>query len=270
MPMRTTFIGGGVMAEAMLSRALAERVLIVDEVRIAEPVPTRRDYLATTYAVEVTDDNAVAVADAGLIVLSIKPQQFSSVAVELRGKLSEEQAVLSIIAGLTVKSISKGLKHDAVIRVMPNTPAQVGQGMSVWTATSAVSPGAREIAQSMLGALGQEWYVGDEHYLDMATAISGSGPAYVFAFIEALVDAGVYMGMPRDMATTLAVQTVLGSAALAKETNESAATLRERVTSPGGTTAVALREFEKRGFRSAVMEGAVAAYKKAQELGDKS
>lgn len=265
--MRTTFIGGGVMAEAIFSRALAANVLQASDICIAEPVAARRDYLSKTYAVTVSDDNVAAVADADLVVLSVKPQQFSSVASGLKGKLGSSQTALSIIAGLTIPTITAGLKHDAVIRVMPNTPAQVGQGMSVWMATDAVPAATRDGAKSLLGVLGLEWYVADEHYLDMATALSGSGPAYVFAFLESLVEAGVYMGMPRDMATTLAVQTVLGSAQLAKETGDNPSLLRERVTSPGGTTAEALRALESGRFRSTIIEAVAAAHRKARELG---
>jgi pyrroline-5-carboxylate reductase len=154
--------------------------------------------------------------------------------------------------------------------VMPNTPAQIGEGMSVWTETEAVSADAQAAAKALLGVLGIEWQVADEHYLDMATALSGSGPAYVFAFIESLVEAGVYMGMPRDMATTLAVQTVVGSAKLVSETGESPSLLRERVTSPGGTTAEALRELERRGFRATILEAVAAAHRRARELGGQS
>lgn len=265
--MRTTFIGGGVMAEAIFSRALAAQVLDTSDVCIAEPVAARRDYLASTYAVAVSDSNVDAIADTELIVLSVKPQHFPSVASGLKGKLTTGQTALSIIAGLAVPSIARGLKHDSVIRVMPNTPAQIGQGMSVWMATDAVPEATRTAAKELLGVLGLEWYVADEHYLDMATALSGSGPAYVFAFLESLIEAGVYMGMARDMATTLAVQTVLGSAQLAKETGENPALLRERVTSPGGTTAEALRELESRGFRSTILEAVAAAHRKARELG---
>jgi pyrroline-5-carboxylate reductase len=265
--MRTTFVGGGVMAEAIFSRALAAQVLDASDVCIAEPVATRREYLASEYAISVTDNNVDAIADADLIVLSVKPQHFASVASGLKGKLTSGQTLLSIIAGLAVPSITGGMKHDSVIRVMPNTPAQIGQGMSVWTATDVVPEATRTAAKELLGVLGVEWYVADEHYLDMATALSGSGPAYVFAFLESLIEAGVYMGMARDMATTLAVQTVLGSAQLVKETGENPALLRERVTSPGGTTAEALRELESHGFRSTILEAVAAAYRKARELG---
>jgi pyrroline-5-carboxylate reductase len=248
--MQTSFIGGGVMAEAIFSRALAGHVLTSSEVCVADPVAERRDYLSKIYSVAVTDNNLEAVTNAELVVLSVKPQQFPSVATEL-----------------TVPSITAGLKHGSVIRVMPNTPSQIGQGMSVWMATSAVPEATLSTAKALLSVLGQEWYVADEHYLDMATALSGSGPAYVFAFIESLVEAGVYMGMGREMATALVIQTVQGSAQLAKETGESPALLRERVTSPGGTTAEALRALESRGFRSIILEAVVAAHQKARELG---
>lgn len=265
--MQTTFIGGGVMAEAILSKALAARVLDANKVCVAEPMPARRAYLEKTYSVSVSESNMEAIEGADLIVLSVKPQHFKAVASGLQGELRSGQTALSIIAGLTVPSITSALRHDSVIRVMPNTPAQIGQGMSVWMATETVSDGTRDAAKALLGVLGVEWYVTDEHYLDMATALSGSGPAYVFAFIESLIEAGVYMGMPRDMATTLAIQTVLGSAQLAKETGEKPSMLRERVTSPGGTTAEALRELEIRGFRSTILEAVAAAHRKARELG---
>jgi pyrroline-5-carboxylate reductase len=265
--MRTTFIGGGVMAEAILARAITGDVLAAGDVCVAEPIADRRAYLADTHGVAVTDNNADAVAGAGLVVLSVKPQHFPNAAADLKGKLDGGQTVLSIIAGLTISAITKSLKHDAIIRVMPNTPAQIGQGMSVWAATTAVSADAQAATKAMLGVLGLEWQVADEHYLDMATALSGSGPAYVFAFIESLIEAGVYLGMPRDMATTLTVQTVFGSAQLAKETGENPALLRERVTSPGGTTAEALRQLEQHGFRATILDAVAAAHRKARELG---
>ena len=268
--MRITFIGGGVMAEAMLSRAIAKQVVSVGDVCVAEPVADRRRYLAATHGVTVAESNGRAAQGADLVVLAIKPQQLSHVVEDLEGKLTAKQTVLSIIAGMPIAKIAGGLGHQSVIRVMPNTPAQIGAGMSVWTATPEVPAEAREAAAALLGVLGREWYVSDESYLDMATALSGSGPAYVFAFIESLIEAGVYMGMPRDMAKTLAVQTVAGSAQLALETGENPTLLREMVTSPGGTTAEALRELERRGFRATLIEAVSAAYQRARELGGSS
>ena len=265
--MRFAFIGGGVMAEAMLSRALAAHVVSAEEVCVAEPVAERREQVGKAHGVSVTAHNTEAVREAGLVVLAVKPQHFDQMAGELAGHLSGAQTVLSIIAGIPIAKIVGALKHPHVVRVMPNTPAQIGAGMSVWTATSDVPGQTREVAASLLGVLGREWYVADEAYLDMATALSGSGPAYVFAFIEGLVEAGVSVGMPREMALTLAVETVAGSARLAKESGEDPALLRERVTSPGGTTAEGLRELERGGFRTTLMEAVSAAHRRARELG---
>ncbi|MEX2431373.1 MAG: pyrroline-5-carboxylate reductase [Dehalococcoidia bacterium] len=266
--MRTAFIGGGVMAEAMLARALTGNILSSPQVCVAEPIDTRQQYLANTYGVAVTTDNRAAADGAQLVVLSVKPQQLSHVFDDLSGSLGPGQTVLSIVAGVPMRKLVDGLRHDEVIRVMPNTPARIGAGMSVWTAAPSVTPAAREGAAALLGAMGRQWQAPDEGYLDMATAVSGSGPAYVFMFIEALTEAGVYLGMPRDMAGTLAVETVAGSGLLAKETQENPALLREMVTSPGGTTAEGLRELERGNLRAVVLEAVVAAYRKAKLLGE--
>ncbi len=265
--MRVGFAGGGVMAEAMFSRAIASGLCAASDVSVGEPVPDRRDYLAERYGIAVHANNAPAVDGTEMVVIAVKPQHIAHVYDDLRGKLLGEQTVLSIAAGVTMGSLADGLDHDRIIRVMPNTPAQIGAGMSVWTTSPGVPDPAREAAAALLATLGREWYVPSENYLDMATAVSGSGPAYVFAFIEALTEAGVFVGMPRDMAQTLAVETALGSARLAGESGESPAILRERVTSPGGTTAAALREMESRGFKSALIEGVSAAFRRSQELG---
>ena len=265
--MRIAFVGGGVMAEAMVSRALSAGVAAASDVCIAEPIDGRRAYLADTYKVTVTADNADAVDGAALVVIAVKPQHFGDAASVLKGKLKADQTVVSIIAGMPIKRITDDLKHPSVVRVMPNMPAQIGAGVSVWTATESVSEDAGRAAAGLLGVLGREWQVADEGYLDMATAVSGSGPAYVFAFIEALIEAGVYLGMPRDMARALTVDTVVGSARLTQETGENPAVLREMVTSPGGTTAAGLRELERGSLRATVLEAVVAAHRRARELG---
>ena len=265
--MRTAFIGGGVMGEAMLARALATGVMTPADVCVAEPVDDRRASLASTHGVAVTADAAEAAAGAELVVLAVKPQQIAPVLEALAGSLSAGATALSIVAGVGLATLTAGLQHERVVRVMPNTPARIGAGMSVWTATPGVSAEGRAAAASLLRALGREWYVDDEAYLDMATAVSGSGPAYVFAFIEALADAGVHIGMPRDMALALATETVAGSGRLARETGEDPAALRVSVTSPGGTTAAALAELDRAGF-AATIDGAVAAaHRRAKELG---
>ena len=265
--MRTAFIGGGVMGEAMLARALAAGVVSPADVCVAEPVEERRNFLASTHGIAVTADNREAAAAGELVVLAVKPQHIAPVLADLAGTLTDAQTALSIVAGVPLAKLTEGLAHANVVRVMPNTPARIGAGMAVWTATPSVSADGRAAAAALLSALGREWYVDDEAYLDMATAVSGSGPAYVFAFIEALAEAGVSLGMPQDMAMTLAVETVAGSGRLARETGEDPASLRVSVTSPGGTTAEGLKELERLGFPETVRDAVAAAHRRAKELG---
>ena len=186
---------------------------------------------------------------------------------ELQTALRAEHTVASSVAGATMKTLTDGLMHKAVIRIMPNTPAQIGCGMSVWTASDSVPESAKKATSQILRTLGEEVYVPDEKLIDMATALSASGPAYVFLFIEAMIDAGVYLGMARDMARQLVLQTVLGSTEMVKQTGRHPADLKDMVTSPGGTTIEALRAFENGGFRTAVFDGIAAAYEKSKALG---
>ena len=265
--MRLSFIGGGAMAEAMIGGILTKGVAGREDIVIGEPVAERRTSLEERHGVRATPSNTEAAQAADILVLSVKPQNLSEVLKELDGSLRPQQAVLSIIAGARMSTIVDGLRHQSVIRVMPNTPAQVGAGISVWTCAPEVSEGQQEAARAMLKTMGEEVLVTDEKYLDMATAVSASGPAYVFTFIESLIDGGVHVGLPREMATTLAVQTVLGSAKLAGESGRHPAELRNIVTSPGGTTAQALLALEEGGFRAAVLNAVIAAYKRSVELG---
>ena len=266
--MKIAFIGGGVMAEAIIGGILGQGVATAADICVGEPVESRRSALSDRYGVSTTAANTEAFRHGQLVVLSVKPQQLDRVLGELRGKLEANQAVISIVAGARMKSIVVGLEHEAVIRVMPNTPAQIGAGMSVWTAAPSVSSEHKEATRSILETLGEELYVDDEKYIDMATALSGSGPAYVFLFMESLVDAGVKLGMAPEMARKLTLQTVLGSARLVQETGKHPAELRDMVTSPGGTTAEALRELEAGGFRATVLDAVTAAYEKSRLLGE--
>ncbi len=213
--MRTAFIGGGVMAEAMLSRAIAQHVLAPGDVCVAEPIETRANALAKAYGISTVSANLEAASGASMIVLAVKPQNMPEVLHDLGARLDEDQTALSIAAGITINTLVNGLSHGKVIRVMPNTPAQVGAGVSVWTATELVTSEARSYAAALLGAMGHEFYVTDESFLDMATAVSGSGPGYVFAFIESLTDAAVQLGIPHEMAASMVLETVYGSALLA-------------------------------------------------------
>ena len=198
--MQIAFIGGGVMAEAIIGGIIESKIANAQDVHVGEPVEARRAHLENTYGLTAHANNRDALEDAGLSVLAVKPQSLPYVLPDLKGKLSKDNALLSIVAGATMKTLTDGLDHKAVIRVMPNTPAQIGAGMSVWTAAPEVSEDKRATTKQILGTLGEELYADDEKLIDMATALSASGPAYVFLFIEALIDAGVYLGMARDVA----------------------------------------------------------------------
>ena len=268
--MKLAFIGGGVMAESIIGGVLAAGLTPPQDIGVGEPVAARRDYLTQAHGIRAFAANADAIDGADLVILAVKPQALSEVLASVGNAMAPEQTLASIVAGATMDTLLGGLNgQGAVIRIMPNTPAQIGAGMSVWTATNAVSQTMRDAVGDILRTLGDEVYVPDEKLIDMSTALSASGPAYVFLFIEALIDAGVYLGMARDMARRLALQTVLGSTQLVQETGKHPAELKDMVTSPGGTTIAALRAMESEGFRAAVLDGVIAAYDKSQELGKK-
>ena len=265
--MKVAFIGGGIMAEALLGGILSSKVAIAQEIKIGEPLEARRNYLTETYNVETLSDNAEAISNTDLIILAVKPQDLHKVTTELKTSISPNQTALSIIAGAKIPTIKHSLKHSSIIRVMPNTPAQIGCGMSMWTCTSQVAPNIREITRAILSSIGKEIFIDDEKYLDMATALSASGPAYVFLFLEALIDAGVYVGLPRDISRTLALQTVFGSTQLVLETGNHPSILKDMVVSPGGTTAEALQVLEMAGVPGAIVNAVNSAYQKAISLG---
>ncbi len=267
--MKLAFIGGGAMAEAIINGVLTTSLAQPQEISVSDIVESRCRYLTDRYRVFATTQNAKVLKEADLLVLAVKPQNLSEVAEELHGALDDRLTVLSIIAGARMSTLTESLGHQAVIRVMPNTPAQVGAGMSVWLCAPSVPPGAATQAKAVLGTLGQEVRVDNERYIDMATALSASGPAYVFHFIESLIEAGVYLGLPREMSRTLTLQTVLGSTRLAMESGKHPAELKDMVTSPGGTTAEALLALEDGKFRSTVINAVAAAYRKSVSLGEK-
>ena len=264
--MHIAFIGGGGMGEAIIAGLLAKEVARPADIIVSDISPERRSLLSDRYGVATTADNRQAASGAETLVLAIKPQTLHEVMGELNGRPAPGQLVISIVAGATLETLTRGLGHKVVVRAMPNAPARVGQGMTVWTASDAVTKAQREVARRVLGALGKE-IMADERYLDMATAVSGSGPAYIFLVIEALIDAAVHIGLPRDMASELVVETVLGAGRLAKESGEHPSELRNMVTSPGGTTAEGLLKLEEGGLRAAISQAVIAAYEKAISLG---
>ena len=233
---------------------------------VGEPFEARRESLKSDLGVEVTASNREAIAGADIVVLSVKPQQLEAVAEELDGALNADQTVLSIMAGVKIHSIGLKLNHTKLIRVMPNTPAQIRKGISAWTASDDVEQATLDFVARMLSAIGDELKFSDEKNIDIATALSGSGPGYVFVFIEALTDAGVELGLPVHVARHLASQTVLGSAALQRESGKHPAELRNMVTSPGGTTAAGLAALEMGGFRANVADAVRAAFERGEEL----
>jgi pyrroline-5-carboxylate reductase len=268
---KIAFIGSGAMAEAMISGLLRQKLAQPENLRASDTRPERVQELQEKYGTQPFTDNNQAVANADVVVLSVKPQRLTEVLGSLKGAVPAGALVLSIVAGATIEKISRGLKHHAVVRSMPNTPAQIGEGITVWIASPAVSEAQKEIARNILGAFGQEIDVDDENYLDMATALSGTGPAYVFIFMEAMIDAGVHMGFSRRVSEQLVVQTLRGSVdyyqALNQKGSVHVAALKNQVTSPGGTTAEALYYLEKAGFRTAISRAIWAAYQRSLELG---
>jgi len=264
---KLAFIGGGMMGEAILAGVINRSLASPADISVCEIVASRRDYLAATHNVNVTGDAATAIRDADVVVLAVKPQEFAAAVAGLAGALGPAQTVMSIMAGVTIAAIQAALNHQAVARAIPNTPAQIGEGITVWTATHTVSPTGRDTISRILSVLGLEIYVSDEKYVDMATAVSSSGPAYVFLVIEAMIDAAVHIGLRRDMAQAMVIQTVLGAARYAQATGKPPAELRNQVTSPGGTTAEALLVLEDAGIRAAFTRAILAAYEKAKKLG---
>jgi len=268
--LRIAFIGSGTMAGAMIHALVTTGEAAPEQVHAADPLATRQDHLSSTYGVHATGDNVAAASAADIVVLSVKPQVLPSVLPELCGRVKDEALVLSIVAGMPVGTIQSGLQHAAVVRVMPNTPAQIGEGMSVWTAAPAVTDAQLGQARTLLQAMGEEMYVKHEDALDMATAVSGTGPTYVFLLMEALVDAAVHLGFSRTEAETIVHQTVIGSAKFAQQSNRHLAELRNMVTSPGGTSAEAIYQMEKGGMRTVLSKAVWAAYQKSRLLGQRA
>ena len=264
--MRVGIVGAGVMAEAMISGLLADR-LPPEQFVASHPRRERREALAAEHGIRMVARNAEAVEGAQIVVLAVKPQMLASVMREVGPALVDDQVVLSVVAGATLRTLSHGLGHAAVVRAMPNTPAQIRRGIAVWAASSACSAGQRDLARAVLGALGEQKEVADEEFVAMATALSGTGPTYLFAVMEALIDAGVHMGFPRELAHDLVAVTLVGSAEFAARSQLHPAQLRNLVTSPGGTSAAAIYELEKGRLRTVLSDAVWAAYRRTQELG---
>jgi pyrroline-5-carboxylate reductase len=267
--MRVGIVGAGVMAEAIIAGLVADRAVTPELLAASHPRRERRELLAERHGIRAVAANRDALGDAEVVVVAVKPQMLSRVMRELRGRLDPDQVVVSIVAGATIRTLVDGLQHAAVVRAMPNTPSQIRRGMSVWAASDACSARQRDLARGVLRALGDERQVADEGFVAMATALSGTGPTYLFAVMEALIDAGVHLGFPRELAHDLVVETLVGSAEFAKRSELHPAQLRNAVTSPGGTSAAAIYELEKGRIRTVFSDAVWAAYRRTLELGER-
>jgi len=259
-------IGGGMMGEALISRLVAQDIYVAEQILVSDPQAERRKFLSDRYGVQTTSEN-LEVAQAEILLLAIKPQMFDRVVAELAGdKPTPPSLVLSILAGTPLEKLERAFSGNAVIRAMPNTPATVGAGITAIAPGQLAQPHHLEQATRIFGAVGEVVEVA-ESYMDAITGLSGSGPGYVALIIEALADGGVAVGLPRAIATKLAIQTVKGSAQLLQETGMHPAQLKDQVTSPGGTTIAGIAHLERAGVRSALIEAVRAAYVRSQELG---
>ena len=261
-------VGSGVMAEAMIAGLLRGKLVDPQQVVASHPRAERREHLEREYGIRTVTSNVEAVQGADVILLAIKPQMLSKVGSEIGPQLGRGQMVLSVLAGATTKALTGLLGHDQVVRSIPNTPARLGKGVTVWYATPETTGDQRAQAAALLSALGLQLEVDDEKMVAMATAVSGTGPTYVFLVMEALIDAAVHLGFPRHIAHDLVIETLEGSTLFARQSGMHPAELRNMVTSPGGTSAAALHELESGRLRTVLSEAVWAAYRRTVELGD--
>jgi pyrroline-5-carboxylate reductase len=267
---KLSFIGCGVMAEAIIAGLLGKNLVGPEQLVGSHPRVERREELQEKYGIRLFEHNRDALdSPSSIVVLTVKPQRLSVVLRDLKGAVKPDQLVISIVGGARLETIADALQHSSIVRAMPNTPAQIGEGMTVWTGTPGVSEAQQEQIHAIFGALGREMNVDEEGMIDMATALSATGPTYAFLMMEALIDAGVHMGFSRHVAEELVLQTMLGSVLFARESRKHPAELRNMVTSPGGTSAEAIYQMEKGGLRTVLSKAVWAAYQRAIALGKK-
>lgn len=260
-------IGGGVMGEALLSRILKKGTFSPQQVLVSDPQEARRNQLKSTYDIGVTADNESVIAEADVVLLAIKPQVFDPVVNALPSPQDpSSQLILSILAGTPLSRLEAAFPDQPVVRAMPNTPATVGLGMTAIAPGHHASSEHMQQARLIFEAVGEVVEV-PEYQMDAVTGLSGSGPGYIAVIIEALTDGGVAAGLPRAIASQLALQTVRGTAELLYQTGMHPAELKDRVTSPGGTTIAGISRLEEASVRSGLIEAVRASYRRSQELG---
>jgi len=262
-------IGAGKMAEAIVGGMMKRGVQSAGKTHVFDTNAGRMKHFATTWTGMYKHNSVAAAVDgADVVLLAVKPQHMSVVLDEMRDVVPPSAMVISIAAGCQISMFTEKLPTQSIVRSMPNTPAMIGQGMTVWTSVGC-SDEQIAAAKSLLQCCGDEVYVQEEHYLDMATAIVGSGPAYVYMFLESMIDTGVHMGFPRETAEKLVLKTVEGSTAYLRSSDKHISALRNDITSPGGTTAAAIYTAEEGGFRTTTANAIWAAYRRSLELGGK-
>lgn len=270
---RLAFIGCGVMAESIVAGLLRQKLVNHEQIAASHPRRERRKELEEKYKIKTYEHNADAVKSLpendSTVILCVKPQRLDGVLQDLKGAVKPNQLVVSIIAGATIETIAESLGNIFIVRAMPNTPSQIGQGMTAWTCSEQVTNEQKSQVKTLLTALGREIYVETENQIDMATSLSATGPTYIFMMMEAMTDAGVHMGFSREVSKELVQQTMLGSTLFAIESHKHPAELRNMVTSPGGTSAAAIYEMEKGSLRTVLSKAIYAAYQRAVELGKK-
>src|SRR5215510_14812957 len=266
---RLAFIGCGVMAEAIIAGVFRKKLVGPEQIVGSHPRQARREEMHVKYGIEMFESNRDAVTETHVIVLCVKPQRLHVVLEELKGALVKEQLVVSIVTGAKIDTIAEQLLHASVVRTMPNTPAQIGEGVTAWTTSSEVNAKQETQVCAMLDALGKSVRLENERQIDMATALSATGPTYIYLMMEALIDAGVHMGFSRHVAQDLVHQMMLGSVLFAGESQKHPAELRNMVTSPGGTSAEAIYQMEKGSLRTGLSKAVWAAYQRAEALGGK-
>jgi pyrroline-5-carboxylate reductase len=260
------FLGAGKMATALARGWLAARLVAPDRVLASDPLPEARTGFQSETGISATADNRRIVASSDVLILAVKPQSIPSLLNEIRTTLQPRHLLVSIAAGITLRQLVEGLGPERrLVRVMPNTPCLVGASASGYSPAQTATIEDVALVDRLLNAVGRAFRV-PESLLDVVTGLSGSGPAFVYVFIEALSDGGVRMGLPRDIATALAAQTVLGSARMVLETGKHPGALKDMVASPGGTTIAGLHALERGGLRAAIMDAVEAATRRATEL----
>jgi pyrroline-5-carboxylate reductase len=262
--MRISFIGGGEMAEAMIKGILRGKEVPPESIMVSDIDAGRLHYLQREYAISTTQKNFTAVSEGKVVVLAVKPQDMSKVMEEIKGKVKEDKLFISIAAGMDLFSLCQGLEHNVVVRAIPNLPAQVGRGITVWTDTPGVTEGQREEAKYIFTLMGEEIFVSEERFIDMATAVSASGPAFILLVLESLTEAAVHIGLPWEVGRRLVTETVIGTAYLMQESKLHPAVLRNKITSPGGTTAEGLLRLEEGGLRALLIKAISASFNKAK------